>query len=138
MKNSLLRALPVLGFCAAICPLNLLAQNSIRFTVPFDFTAGGKTFAAGPYYVEFPRPLILAIFSADNRQSEMLIAHGGEASRSADSASLTFNKYGDRYFLERVSGPYRGWELPRSPAEKELNAKAEPHTPVTLAAARPK
>lgn len=138
MKNSLPRSLAVLGFCAAICPLNLLAQSSIRFTAPFDFTVGGKTFAAGQYYVEFPQPLILAIFSADNRQSEMLIVQGGEASHSASYASLTFNKYGDHYFLERVSGPYRGWELPRSPAEKELSAKAEPHTPVTVAAARPK
>lgn len=138
MKNPVARALLALGFCAAICPSNLLAQTSIRFTAPFDFSIGGKTFTAGAYHVEFPQPLILAVYSADNRVCEMLVAHGAEASRSQTHASLTFNKYQNRYFLERVSGPYRGWELATSPAEQELSAKAAPPTSVIVAAASSK
>lgn len=138
MKNPLVRALAALGFCAAVCPLTLLAQTSIRFTAPFDFSVGGKAFAAGEYQVDFPQPLVLAIFSASRRHGEMLVAHGAEASRSRSFASLTFNKYGDRYFLERISGPYRGWELATSPAEKELSAKSERHTSVIVAAAHSK
>ena len=45
---------------------------------------------------------------------------------------LVFNRYGDRYFLSRISDDSRGWQLPASAVEKELIAKKASPKPVTV------
>jgi hypothetical protein len=54
--------------------------------------------------------------------------HSGEPNNKPGFATLTFKRYGDRYFLSQVSESDHGWELPKSAAERELVAKrAEPN-----------
>ena len=137
MKTSIVRTLITLSVSAAIGPLSLLAQGPIQFTAPFDFTVGNKNFASGEYRVVAMAPEVLAIRSRDDRSSQVVIAHASQPKSRQSNAVLTFNKYGDRYFLSRVSDPNHGWELPKSRVEKELIAKRASPAPVTVASSDP-
>jgi hypothetical protein len=137
MKTSIVRTLIMLSVSAAIGPLSLLAQGPIQFTAPFDFTVGNKNFASGEYRVVAMAPEVLAIRSRDDRSSQVVIAHASQPKSRQSNSVLTFNKYGDRYFLSRVSDPNHGWELPKSRVEKELIAKRASPAPVTVASSDP-
>jgi hypothetical protein len=134
MKNSILRTLATLSLSAALGPISLRAQGPIHITVPFDFTVGSKSLAAGQYEVRQIAPLVLAIQSADGRSNIMTQGNAADPTAPRGKATLTFNKYGDRYFLFQVSDYGHGWELPKSSAEKELIAKRASPRPVTVAA----
>ena len=137
MKTSIVRTLITLSVSAAIGPLSLLAQGPIQFTAPFDFTVGNKNFASGEYRVAAMAPQVLAIQSRDGRSSQMVIAQAPQANSNQSKAVVTFNRYGDRYFLSRLSDPNHGWELPKSRVEKELIAKRASPAPVTVASSDP-
>jgi len=63
MKNSIVRTLVTLGLSAFLSPVALLAQSSINATIPFDFTVGAKSFAAGDYSVRQISDSVLLIQS---------------------------------------------------------------------------
>ena len=137
MKTSIVRTLITLSVSAAIGPLSLLAQGPIQFTAPFDFTVGNKNFASGEYRVVAMAPEVLAIRSLDGRSTQVVIAQASQAKGKQSNAVLTFNRYGDRYFLSRLSDTNHGWELPKSRVEKELIAKRASPAPVTVASSDP-
>jgi hypothetical protein len=137
MKTSIVRTLITLSVSAAIGPLSLLAQGPIQFTAPFDFTVGNKNFASGEYRVAAVAPQVLAIRSLDGRSTQVVIAQASQAKDKQSNAVLTFNRYGDRYFLSRLSDPNHQWELPKSRVEKELIAKRASPAPVTVASSDP-
>ena len=121
MKISLVQTLFILSLCA-VGPASLLAQGTIHFTAPFGFTAGDKSFAAGEYRVQPVLPQVLAVRSVGQGPSLLIMTHAAQ-NGSQGKAAVTFNRYGDRYFLSRMSDSIHGWELAKSPAEKELIAK---------------
>jgi len=123
MQTSVLRTLAPLIFSAALGPVSLMAQEPILVKVPFDFTAGSKSFAAGEYRVKEQAPHVLGIQSVDGHANLMTMTQAGQSNTKAGEVRLTFNRYGDRYFLAHVSGNDRGWELPKSSVEKELAAR---------------
>jgi hypothetical protein len=131
MKTSILRTLATLSL--SLGPISLQAQGPIHITVPFDFTVGSKSLAAGKYEVRRVAPMVLAIQSADGHSNIMSQALPGDAKAAPGKLELTFNQYGDRYFLSRVSNNNLGWELPKSSVEKELIAKRASPRPVTVA-----
>ena len=137
MKTSIVRTLITLSVSAAIGPLSLLAQGPIQFTAPFDFTVGNKNFASGEYRVAAVAPQVLAIRSLDGRSTQVVIAQASQAKGKQSNAVLTFNRYGDRYFLSRLSDPNHQWELPKSRVEKELIAKRASPAPVAVASSDP-
>ena len=137
MKTFIVRTLITLSVSAAIGPLSLLAEGPIQFTAPFDFTVGNRTFASGEYRVAAVAPQVLTIRSRDGRSSQMVIAQASQAKGKQSNAVVTFNRYGDRYFLSRLSDPNHEWDLPKSRVEKELIAKRASPAPVTLASSDP-
>jgi hypothetical protein len=136
MKASIVRIAVSLGLCAALGLISLEAQmpGPIHVTVPFDFTVGSKSLAAGQYNVRQQAPHVLAIQSVDGRSAMVIMTHAGEPNAAPGTALFKFNKYGDRYFLSQVSDSSRGWELPKSPVEKELIAKKASPKPVIVPA----
>ena len=52
MTSSMIRTLVTLGLSAVLSPVALLAQGPVIATIPFDFTVGAKTLAAGTYQVK--------------------------------------------------------------------------------------
>jgi hypothetical protein len=112
-----------------------MAQSSIHANIPFDFNVGTKTFAAGEYRVQHVAPLVLAIVNPNGSTAMMVQANNAYSTTVPGTALLTFNHYGDRYFLSQVSQDGRGWELSKSAVEKELIAKRASPELVRLAIA---
>jgi hypothetical protein len=133
MNTSKIRILALFSLVAAIGPSAVRAGDSYHFTVPFDFTAHGKSFAAGEYRVAELSANIFLIQKEDGHASALLIGSGDQPVKNArHQATLTFTRYGDRCFLSKVSDSDRGWSLPKSAAEKELIATRVPPRSLSL------
>ena len=132
MKASILRTLATLSLGAALGPVSLLAQVPINVKIPFDFTVGSKSLAAGDYRVGQQAPQVLAIQSVDGRAAMAIMTNPAQGNNMPGKATLTFNKYGDRYFLAQVSNNNRGWALPKAAVEKELIAQRASRKPVVV------
>ena len=119
---------------------SLTAQSTSLMTVnvPFNFAAGAKTLPAGEYRVKAVAHNVVAIQSADSKTTVMLASHSAENTSMDGVGALTFNRYGDRYFLSQIwMGSNIGRELPKSRAEKEQIAAAPANQrSVTLTAGR--
>src|SRR5215216_2217283 len=103
MNNAIIRALAALCLGAVLSPVSLMAQDSIQFKVPFDFTVGSKSFSAGTYTVR-PDPArpVLAIRSGDGRSGMFVLTTGLHTNKTLPKCKLIFNRYGDSYFLSEV------------------------------------
>jgi hypothetical protein len=135
MKNTIVRSLFTLGLSALLSPVALLAQSHINATIPFDFTVGAKSFPAGDYSVKQVSENVLLIQSITDGTGVMTMVLPSETTKKAGTPVLTFNRYGDSYFLSKVSGDDRGWKLHQSAVEKEMVAKVPTPKPVVVAAA---
>jgi hypothetical protein len=123
MTKSTTRVLALFGLSVTLGPLGLMAQSPTHFTIPFDFSVGSKSFAAGDYRVAEASPDALRIQSADNRSTLMVITHRDNPGKLPGKVTMSFHRYGDTYFLYKVSNQDRGWGLSPSAREKELIAK---------------
>lgn len=118
------RILAILSLIATFVPFTAVAQESAKFAIPFDFTVGPKSLPAGVYSVRETAPRLLEIRSRDGRKGMMTLTNVADPSKYKGLAVMTFERYGDRYFLANVSNPDRGWALPQSVDEKHLIAAA--------------
>jgi hypothetical protein len=122
MKHSILRALAFSSLIAVFGTLSLKAQSTATYKIPFNFTVGSKSFAPGEYVVKETAQNILRLGRVDGKAG-MFILTVADSRRQTDGKSvLFFNRYGERYFLSRISASDRGELLPQSAAEKELIA----------------
>jgi hypothetical protein len=135
MKSSITRTLVTLGISAVLSPIALLAQDRIDATIPFDFNIGGKTFAAGEYSVRRLNENVLKIQRVKDGTGVLAMVMAADKTSKASMPVLLFNRYGDTYFLSKVSGEDRAWQLHPSPKEKELISKVSSPKPVVVAAA---
>lgn len=133
MKTSIVRIL-IAASLTAVGTVRLSAQSSIHATVPFDFTVGAKSFAAGEYRVEEVAPAVLAIRSASGHSVTLAQTFNSQATTTPGAYRLTFHRYGNHYFLSAVSVANRGWELPMPTAERELIAGRVPPEKVSVTA----
>ena len=136
MKRSIFNTIAMLSLGAVLGSVHLNAQVPINVTVPFDFNVGTKSFHAGAYTVREISSWVLAIQSADDGSVMFTGTNPGEPGAKAGTAKLTFNRYGDRYFLSNLSGNGRGWALLKGATEKELIAKRTSPTFVEVASAK--
>ena len=124
MRTSNIRVLALFGLIATLGPAAVKAESPAEFVIPFGFTVGTQSFAAGSYRVGEALPQVLRIQSDSGRAKMVILGIPGQpAKNSRGRVSLTFRKYGERYFLSGWAGTSRGLELPKSNAEKELIAK---------------
>jgi hypothetical protein len=134
MKNTIVRILVTLSISAFLSPVALFAQSQINATIPFDFTIGAKSFTAGDYTVRQVNEHVLLIQSVKGGTGVITMVLPGETTKRPGTPVLTFNRYGDSYFLSKVSADDRGWTLHTSPAEKEMVARVPSPKPVIVAA----
>jgi hypothetical protein len=135
MKSSIVRSLVTLGLSAILSPVALLAQDNITATIPFDFFVGGKSFAAGDYSIHRLNEGVLKIQKVKDGTGVFAMVMTTDKTSNSRMPVLLFNRYGDRYFLSKVSGEDRGWQLHPSNVEKELISKVASPKPVVVAAA---
>ena len=133
MKSSILRMFVTLGLGATLGSVALRAQE-LRANIPFDFTLGKQSFAAGDYQVRQLSSSVLQIRNLSDHSGAMTVTHPSPAEQRGKTL-LTFHRYGDNYFLTQVSDGDRDWLLPQSTIEKGLIAKRTFSRPVTVASA---
>ena len=136
MNTSLVRTLVGLGL-AFVGSESLKAQESIaKMNVPFDFVAGHRMLTAGEYKLSQAANGVLLIRRTDGSHGVLAPSiRTGEASLGSNGF-VTFQRYGDRYFLSQMTLGNGGWKFFKSAEEQEL-ARAALRAPVTVAASRP-
>jgi hypothetical protein len=133
MSNSSVRSRAVLVALAAIVlvvsNVSIKAQSlSIVVKVPFAFQAGDKTLPAGTYTVKRQGE---AVRIRDTSGHDASVISNAITNRAKGVANeLTFNHYGNTYFLSEVCwsdySTARG--LQKSPAEEKLAKGAKPES----------
>jgi hypothetical protein len=136
-KNSVFRALASIAVSAIVGSVALNAQESVTVTVPFNFSVGSNSLAAGDYRVTQTVPGILAIRSVADRSTVLANTIPGGDPSSAQP-KLTFHQYGSYYFLSAVSNGTRAWTMPKSPEERKLLTKTPSHVTLGILASRGK
>jgi len=108
--------------------------HAINAKVPFDFTVGTRTFAAGEYSLESPLPGTMWIRNQGGQVVAAIVTHGVQSSEFQKSTKLVFHVYNGHYFLAQIwnEGRNMGRELTPSPVETEVATKHSPGTQVAL------
>ena len=107
-------------FLALVCA-SLYAQTmNLRATIPFAFRAGEKAMPAGEYTIRHSGGSL--ILHNEGGSSVILLTNAASRANAPNDARLSFNRYGERYFLSSVwtSDSRDGREILRGRAEKEL------------------
>ncbi|HME08710.1 MAG TPA: hypothetical protein VKG25_16760 [Bryobacteraceae bacterium] len=134
MNKSIIRALALFGLIATLGPHAAMAQGIQHFTIPFGFNAGARSFAAGTYRVEELSPHILRIEGDHSSYNVVVIPNGDEPWKGPGQARMSFQRYGQDYFLSRLSNQTHGCRVPPSVLERELIARQVPSKAVDLVA----
>ena len=132
--QSTTRVLAMFGLFAMLAPLAVFAQSSQDFTIPFNFTVGSQTLNAGTYRVSEIAPYTLLIQGSAKHSTAIVATTPQIPETQSGLATMTFTRYGERYFLSRVAKPGRGWGLQTSRAEKELLAHSDSSRRVAVVA----
>jgi hypothetical protein len=112
MRNTTLAAL---GTLALLASASAFGQQTVRADVPFEFSIANKVMPAGQYDITHTAgQLLVRCYSARAAAFAQANNLGGGPGENAPSR-LTFNKYGDKYFLAEV------WWSPRSGYGAGLN-----------------
>ena len=126
MTTKTIRALALLGVTAALMPFGLMAQGPAHFNLPFGFTVGTKYLEPGSYSVSEVTSHVLQIRSDTGKAGTFVIGAPGEPGKLPGKMTMTFQRYGDQYFLSKVADSNRGWSVPKSAGEKELLSRVSP------------
>ena len=120
-----------------LLPTVLNAQQNFLFRVevPFNFIAGGTHVPAGEYLVFHATPTLLQIIEKDGHAAAYIPVTPSAMASGDERNVLTFNRYGDTYFLAQVSTSHdrQVHQCDRCRAEKILSAES-PRQRVTVAA----
>lgn len=93
--------------------------------IPFNFSVGEKSFAAGKYVIQRNRrdsDTVWVIRHKDNSGKAVLLTRSARANDTQEETKLVFNRYDDLYFLTGfwLAGSNTGREIQISDKEKAL------------------
>jgi hypothetical protein len=116
--------------------------QDLRMVIPFEFKAAGTTLQAGTY-------MLTRVFGSANafelrsmRGGVIFMTGPSERGTGVNAAQLTFNRYGDRYFLRDIRfSRDRAYSMHPTTEERELvkrqaDGRTVRPTVVTIAAQR--
>jgi hypothetical protein len=139
MKKHLVSLFMVLVFAAMIYPNPAHAQivGSMEADIPFQFHAGDTKLPAGKYIIRMLDDsdlTIMEISKPDGSVAALFQVHSAEANSTPRKSELIFNKYGNRYFLNKLfdEGEPSGSQVVESNYEKRVgqaNTEAQEHVP---------
>lgn len=115
--------LMLIGVLAVTAEAQSVNGVSIRATIPFDFSVGGKILPAGEYRIQQVNPssdlAMLRIANANGDARILVRVQSIRADRTSRTA-LVFNRYGSSYFLSTlaIEGAMDSWQAPKSHAER--------------------
>lgn len=122
MNRNLVGILITLAVSLLVSVPNTYAQTLTTATVPFAFTVGGSEMPAGTYTIRSVSQSVIAIRDRNTGKAVLSFVQPEWAGNSDGTPKLVFNKYGNRYFLSRVSPGFGGnaMQVPISKLEREL------------------
>jgi len=139
IARHLLLSFIALVFTLTLSPSKAHAQinGEIEATIPFQFHAGNTKLPAGKYVIHVldnSDLTIMEISSADGSTSALFDVDGTVANSVPAKSELVFNKYGNRYFLDKLfdEGSQDGSQVPESNYEKRVSqaaAEGQEHVP---------
>ena len=112
----------IAGLLLAVVCASLHAQTmSLRGTIPFAFRAGDTQMPAGEYTIRHSAR-VLTLHKEGGGPSVVILTNAASRIKPPAESRLSFNRYGERYFLSSVwtSGSRDGREIPKGRAEAEL------------------
>jgi hypothetical protein len=138
MKSS--RLMISVAFAAFVLLTSAFAQTgAIRVTVPFDFTVGRQTLAAGEYRVAISGSLLQVARIDGPGVSTVSTNHTGGGPNQDLTRRLVFHCYGNRHFLSVawIGEVNMGHELFASAAELEYARTTKQEQTTVLASRMP-
>jgi hypothetical protein len=121
MKRFTLNAL--LAFASLFGALPAFSSNpAVRADVPFNFTVGHELLPSGSYLISRDMWGVIKIQSMDQSRTATCVTTIGDA-HSDSGDKLIFRKYGDHYFLGRVSTSAFSAHVPVSKMEKWIQSQ---------------
>lgn len=134
--HQLLPLFIALVFALTIYPTKAQAQivGDLEANIPFQFHAGDAKLPPGKYVIHKLDPDLMEISRADGSTSALFEVRAAEANSTPPKSELIFNKYGHRYFLEKLfdEGNPNGSEVVESRYEKRIGqaaAEGQEHVP---------
>ena len=122
------KALALSGLLVLLTFSSALGQSDRQtiIYIPFNFSAGEKSFPAGKYVIERvwkDKDSVLVIKHKDNVGKAMLLTRPVRANDVQQDTRLVFRQYGDLYFLAEfwTRGDQTGREIQVSDREKALD-----------------
>lgn len=115
------------------------ASPELQAAVPFTFSAGDTTFAAGTYTVERTAGSHSPLMIRSAAGGVLFLAQPGEKTVKGKSTRLVFHRYGNRYYLRQVwFNGTNGYNVPETTDERETagrtGQRAQAPSVVTLVA----
>jgi hypothetical protein len=139
--HHLLALFTALAFTLTIYPPKAHAQivGNLAVNVPFAFQAGKSKLPAGEYRIhmlENSDLTVMQISSVDGANSVLVQVRDAEANSRPTKSELTFNRYGNSYFLAKVfdEGNPSGSEVVETGDEKRISQgtlEAQEHVPAS-------
>jgi hypothetical protein len=119
-------AITLLTIASLASATGLAAQEPrVKANIPFNFTVGDKSMPAGEYTISSSDPHVVKILSADRQQLDLVMSSRSYHEPAATS-QLVFDKYGDSYFLRRISSPTvtsLNLDIPSGKVEKKVRTR---------------
>jgi hypothetical protein len=125
MKKQILCA-AILGFIALFSYTSAAAQTNSRVVanVPFDFYIGSQKMPAGEYVIDkvFPQhdKTTLSLRRQDGKANAIALTTPTKVRKMKD-VILSFNLYGDVYYLSKILNPFAELGLELKPGKTEIN-----------------
>lgn len=129
MRKNLLKGFAMLTLVVALAVATSAANtnppssNRVVADIPFEFSVGYKTMAAGEYRIQIVNSSNDAVLiqSADGKSSALRLTQATSRMKNKSQVRLVFHRYGDRTFLAEVwSGTETGRELLKSQEERAI------------------
>jgi hypothetical protein len=105
-------------------------KKLVWMKIPFPFYVGDQLLPAGQYSFQMPRipgfpgGSIIRIQTKDNSVLQHSLSRRIDGVTSDAELHITFNKYGETYFLSKVRNRDIGAQMPKSRAEKTTQGEA--------------
>ncbi len=112
----------VIAFCFTVVmgSIALAGSTPVKVNVPFAVHAGDAVLPAGEYVLNYRYATNIELRSMDTGDSVFVLVLRTPNSRNVPDSSISFNRYGDNYFLAGLNdGDFKA-SLVKSGAEKKL------------------
>lgn len=127
--NSVGKLVVKMGLMSLLSVMPLAAQidNGVNFTAPFPFYAGNTELPAGHYKVTQPdiNSQLLLVQSSDDMHAAFVEFIPTQSAQGHRQSDVTFQKYGDTDYLNRVWIEGQNYGIKIDPSKTETEAAAD-------------